>query len=112
MTVTLKKKKVPLKEMIETLQEKGSAVGPFVAVLNDMKPDDIAPKAIDWTKADIDKALAGDPKLKQKLQEDLNTNLDGTPLPEFRPRLPKRNYGSSSDHHDDPFSRGRQTDRW
>ena len=81
------KKRVPLKELIETLQGKSEAVGQYVAVLNDMKQDDLPPTKIevDWKAADIQKAINGDAKLKQKLQDDLNTNLDGTPQTAFRP---------------------------
>ena len=80
------KKKVPLMEMIQTLQEKSAAVGPFVSILNDMKQEDVNDKAKDWSKADIEKALAGDKSLKDKLQADLNTNLDGSPLAQFDPK--------------------------
>src|SRR2546423_2212997 len=79
------KKRVPLKEMIETLQGKTGSIGRFVATLNDMKQEDIAPLAPDWTKSEILKAIAGDKILKSKLEKDLNTGLDGAPLPEFRP---------------------------
>jgi len=72
--------------MIQTLQEKSAAVGPFVSILNDMKQEDVNDKAKDWSKADIEKALAGDKSLKDKLQADLNTNLDGSPLAQFDPK--------------------------
>ena len=82
---TGEKKRMPLKEMIETMQGNGEAVGRFVAVLNDMKDEDLPATRIYWTKDDIQKALAGDATLKAKLENDLNTSLDGKPLDHFRP---------------------------
>lgn len=81
------KKRVPLKELIETLQGKSAAVGKFVSTLNDMKDEDLPPSQIevDWTAADLQKAIAGDATLKKKLEDDLNTHLDGTPLDRYRP---------------------------
>ena len=80
------KKRVPLKELIETLQGNSAAVGQFVATLNDMKQEDLPAVQVAWKSADVLKAIAGDNTLKTKLEEDLNTHLDGTPLPEFRPK--------------------------
>src|SRR5579885_2873259 len=79
------KKKVPLKEMIQTLQGNSDAVGRYVATLNDMKQEDLPSVQIKWKASDIQKALDGDATLKAQLEKDLNTHLDGTPLPEFRP---------------------------
>jgi hypothetical protein len=79
------KKRMPLKEMLETMQGKGESVGRFVAVLNDMKDEDLPATRVYWTKADIVKALQGDAALRAKLERDMNTSLDGKPLAEFRP---------------------------
>ena len=81
------KKRVPLKELLQILQGKGEAAGRFVAKLNDMKDEDLPPESIrvDWKVEDLQRAIKGDAALRKKLEQDLNTHLDGTPLPEFRP---------------------------
>lgn len=78
------KKRVPIKEMLLSMQGDPEAIGRFVMVLNEMRDDDLPPVRVTWPKADIEKALGGDSKLKAKLERDLNTRLDGTPLPNFR----------------------------
>jgi hypothetical protein len=79
------KKRVPLKELIQTLQGKSSSAGRFVGVLNDMNENDVPANAVPWSSADVQKAVSGNAALKDKLERDLNTHLDGTPLAEFRP---------------------------
>jgi len=80
------KKKVPLKELIQTLTGTDpQTVGRYIAVLNDMSEEDIPAKAVDWKAGDVQKAVKGDADLKKKLESDLNTHLDGTPLETFRP---------------------------
>jgi hypothetical protein len=80
------KKRVPLKELIQTLTGTDpQTVGRYISVLNDMNEIDVPPKALDWKADDVQKALNGDAALKKKLESDLNTHLDGTPLPVFRP---------------------------
>ena len=72
------KKRVPMREMLGVLRGDGSKLGPFVMKMNDQdKEDEWPPIRVDWTKADLDKAIAGDPKLKAKLEHDLNVHLDG-----------------------------------
>ncbi|MEA2554280.1 MAG: hypothetical protein QOJ65_2456 [Fimbriimonadaceae bacterium] len=80
-----KKKRIPLKELLDTMQGKSESVGRFVAVLNDMKEDDLPSVKVFWTKDEVQKAIKGDAALKSKLERDLNTRLDGMPLAEFRP---------------------------
>lgn len=72
-------KKVPLKEMLRSLQGEGAGLGAFIMRINDIKPDDIPAEAPVWKAADIRKAIEGDAELKTKLERDLNIGLDGTP---------------------------------
>ncbi len=51
--------------------------------LNELSPDDLPTNPIIWTPEDLTKALDGDPTLRQKLERDINTKLDGTPLDGF-----------------------------
>ena len=75
------KKRVPMRELLGVLRGDGSMLGPFVMKMNDQdKEDEWPPIRVDWTKAQLDKAIAGDPTLKAKLEHDLNVRLDGTPI--------------------------------
>ena len=75
------KKRVPMRELLGVLRGDGSKLGPFVMKMNDQdKEDEWPPIRVDWGKADLDKAIAGDPKLRTKLEHDLNVHLDGSPL--------------------------------
>lgn len=75
------KKRVPMREVLGVLRGDGSLLGPLVMKMNDQgEKEDWPPIRVDWTKANIDKAIAGDPKLKDKLERDLNVHLDGTPV--------------------------------
>lgn len=78
------KKRIPLREMLQTLQGDGKALGEFVMIMNDISDNDLPPVQVKWTKPDLEKAFAGDSKLKAKLESDLNMKLDGTPLPALR----------------------------
>lgn len=83
-----KKKRIPLKEMIQTLEGNSAAIDPFVRKLNDITDDELPSVVVNWPAEDIRKAIAtpGDPKLRAKLEKDLNVHLDGTPLKEFYPK--------------------------
>lgn len=75
------KKRVPIRELLGVLRGDGSKLGPFVMKMNDLdKEDDWPPIHVDWNKADLEKAIGGDPTLKAKLEHDLNVHLDGTPV--------------------------------
>jgi len=75
------KKRVPVREMLQTLQGNGDALGKFVMIMNDMREDDTWPSMhVIWKSTDIQKAIEGDKALKPKLEHDLNMHLDGTPL--------------------------------
>jgi hypothetical protein len=50
---------------------------------NDIDENDFPPNRVVWDQADVEKALAGDPVLKARLEKNLHTRLDGTPLDSF-----------------------------
>ncbi|MCA0361083.1 MAG: hypothetical protein LCH41_08520 [Armatimonadetes bacterium] len=79
-------RRIPVKELFESLQGDAKALGVLVTRLNRIDDSQITPDLTVWTSEDLQKALAGDPALSQKLREDLNVELDGTPLPEVRLR--------------------------
>lgn len=75
------KRRVPMRELLGVLRGDGKALGPFVMIMNGVKQDEWPPIRIDWTKADLEKAIGGtDAKLRAKLERDLNVRLDGTPI--------------------------------
>ena len=79
------KRRVPVREMLNTLKGDSKALGEFVMSLNDMKENDNWPPIrIFWRSEDIQKALDGDKAMVAKLEHDLNIRLDGTPLPTLR----------------------------
>jgi len=79
------KKRIPIKEMLAVLRGDESALGPLTMVMNDMKEENIPPHRVMWNAEDLHKAIAGDAKLKAKLENDLNVHLDGSPLDHVRP---------------------------
>lgn len=74
---------VPIKYMVESLQGNTDALGQLITAMNDnlrkWQAEEIPPNPVIWTSADLEKALAGDAQLRQKLERDLNAKLDGTP---------------------------------
>ena len=79
------KKRVPMKELLGVLRGDGSMLGPFVMKMNDKwEKEDWPSIRVDWQKADLYRALAGDPKTKARLERDLNVRLDGTPMVPLR----------------------------
>jgi len=77
-------RRIPMRELLASLQGDEEALVRLVAVLNKIDLDDLQPGVTEWPAADIQKALDGDPVLEKKLTEDLNVQLDGTPLEEVR----------------------------
>ncbi len=76
------KRRVPVRELLQTLQGNGKALGAFVMTLNEMNENDTWPPIrVVWKAADLEKAIKGDAVLKKKLEADLNMGLDGMPLP-------------------------------
>jgi hypothetical protein len=76
------KKRIPIKEMLQAMQGNPEATSRFVMAMNEMKDEDLPVTRVNWELADLRKALAGDAALLKKLESDLNTKMDGTPLPE------------------------------
>ncbi len=79
-------RRIPIKELFESLQGNEKALGVLVSRLNRIDDSQITPDLTVWTAEDLSSALAGDEALAKKLREDLNVELDGTPLPEVRLR--------------------------
>ncbi len=76
------KRRVPLKELLQVLQGKGEALGPFVTAMNDELRQQQLPSNLEelsWTPEQVQLALGGDAALKAKLERQLNIGLDGTP---------------------------------
>lgn len=79
------KKRVPLRELLQSLQGDTVALGKLVTTMNDqLRKADMPGFNIYWTSEDIQKALGGDQALRDKLEADLNVKLDGTPLDSIR----------------------------
>lgn len=78
-------KRIPIRDLLETLKGNERALGHFVMVMNDRQEDETWPPERNvWPAENIRKALEGDPKLVAQLEQDLNVKLDGTPLSQFR----------------------------
>lgn len=79
------KKRVPLRELLQTLQGSEEALGKFITAMNDdLKKVEMPTGEVLWPSEKIEKALAGDSVLSRQLVEDLNMRLDGTPLDQIR----------------------------
>ncbi|HEY0868035.1 MAG TPA: hypothetical protein VGE01_11680 [Fimbriimonas sp.] len=75
------KKRLPIKELIQTLQGNREALGRFIMIINDIREDDTWPTIrVVWKAEDLRKAFEGDAALRAKLERDINMKLDGTPL--------------------------------
>lgn len=72
-------KRLPIVEMLASLQGDAKALGTFVEVVNQMNQSDEPLSANEWLAEDVTKALEGDAALRQKLEADLNIGLDGVP---------------------------------
>ncbi len=72
--------RLPLRELIQTLQGEEKALGPLLMRLNEWPETDTSLYAKVWKQEDVAKALAGDTVVKKALESDLNVTLDGKPL--------------------------------
>lgn len=78
-------KRIPIRDLLGTLQGDEKAAANFVMIMNDRgEKEDWPPVRIIWRAEDIEKALGGDAALRKKLETDLNINLDGTPMSQLR----------------------------
>jgi hypothetical protein len=74
------KRRIPLKEMLQSLQGDTIALGKLVTALSDdLRKAEIPPNPVIWDSADINRAIGGDVKLRSKLTHDLNADLNGKP---------------------------------
>ncbi|MBI1334990.1 MAG: hypothetical protein JST12_05100 [Armatimonadetes bacterium] len=74
------KKRIPVRELIGTLNGDPDSAQAFVRRMRDYDDENaaVADSPL-WEKADIEKALKGDPVLKPKLENDINMSVDGKP---------------------------------
>ena len=77
--------RVPMRDLLQTLQGNEEALGRFVMTVNDMRENDLPPTRVYWTEEQLKGAMEGDSTLKKKLESDLNMTLEGRPLDQFRP---------------------------
>ncbi len=77
------KSRLPLRELLETLQGNEKSLGVLLMRLNDWPDTDTAKGTTVWKAEDIEKALAGDKDLEAKLARDLNVDLKGVPLDSY-----------------------------
>ena len=76
------KRRIPLKETLQSLQGDAKALGYLVTAMNDdlhKAQQDIPPNPVIWRAEDVQKALDGDETFRRKLEHDTNVKLDGTP---------------------------------
>jgi hypothetical protein len=78
------KKRVPIRDLLRSLQGNEEALGRFVMAMNDMSDAEFPAYPRVWKAEDVEKAVRGDKALEAKLEEDLNVRLDGTPLDKVR----------------------------
>lgn len=80
------KRRVPLRDLLKTLQGDEPALGRLITTMNDpLRMAEMPGTEVIWKAADIKKALAGDAALVKKLEIDLNVDLKGRPLNDIRP---------------------------
>lgn len=74
------KSRLPLRELLQSLQGDEEALGVLVMRLNQWTDVDFAAGTTVWRAEDLKKALDGDKELEAKLTSDLNVDLNGVPL--------------------------------
>jgi hypothetical protein len=79
------KKRIPIKDLLLVLKGDSKALGDFVMTMNEMKEDNLPSIRVVWRADKIRQALNGDKALQAKLESDLVTRLDGSPLGKVRP---------------------------
>lgn len=73
--------RLPLRELIQTLQGDEKALGPLVMRLNEWADTDTSLYVKVWKQEDILEALNGNEEKRRSLENDLNVTLEGKPLP-------------------------------
>ncbi|MFY9233208.1 MAG: hypothetical protein WAO58_01990 [Fimbriimonadaceae bacterium] len=74
------KRRVPIRELLGTLQGDEKALSRFVTIMNDVQDVDMPSVLVYWEADDIKKALDGDKVLRTKLEDAIGMDLDGRPL--------------------------------
>lgn len=76
------RKRLPIQDMLGSLQGNGKALGAFVMKMNDVHTNDEnwPTEEVAWSAARIRKALDGDAQERTALERDLNMTIDGQPL--------------------------------
>lgn len=80
------RKRIPIREMLLAMTGDTRALSFFVSSLNDISEDTLPIYPQVWSSADIQKAIDGDPELRERLERDLNVRLDGKPTEFVNPR--------------------------
>src|SRR2546423_8344474 len=74
---------IPIKDMVLSLQGDTNALSNLITAMNEdlrrLQPD-VPAKPVIWEADDLQKAINGDAKLRDKLEFDLNCHLNGIPL--------------------------------
>lgn len=74
-------KRIPIREMLQALAGDAKGLTKVITRMNDLEGEGQLPTTqLIWKIEDVEKALNGDPALKTKLETELNTRLDGSPL--------------------------------
>lgn len=80
----LNAKRMPIRELMQSLQGDTKALARFVMTLNDFRDADMPAVKVEWPMEDLEKAFEGNPEMKAKLERDLHVSLDGAPPDEIR----------------------------
>lgn len=75
---------VPLSAVVGALRQDPVAAGDLVAAFASVDTDTIPPAELVWEQEGVERALAGDPQLQSKLEDDVCQGLDGKLLAKFR----------------------------
>jgi hypothetical protein len=74
------KRRIPLQELLQTLQGDEKALTRLVTVMNDdLRKAEIPPNPVIWNSKDLEAALNGDAAKRTKLISDIGVGLDGKP---------------------------------
>ena len=73
-------KRLPIREMLRSLQGDEKALGTLIEKMNDLGTGDDPFSTYVWKAEDIKKALAGDKEIAARLESDIQVRLDGSPL--------------------------------
>lgn len=73
-------KRLPIRELLKSLQGDEKALGTLIEKMNDLGTGDDPFSTYVWKAEDIKKALDGDKEMAAKLESDIQVRLDGGPL--------------------------------